>query len=51
MVKMFDKNGDGKLDQDERAQLKQYMTERRMRRMQSGGQGGEGFGAGGQTPQ
>jgi hypothetical protein len=51
MIKMFDKNGDGKLDQEERAQLKAYMTERRMKRMQNEGQGGGGFGAGGQSPQ
>lgn len=34
LLKMFDKNGDGQLDENERAQMRAYMQQRRQERMQ-----------------
>jgi hypothetical protein len=45
MLKMFDKNGDGQLDENEKAQMRAYMQQRREQHMQHEGQdGGSGIG-------
>ena len=53
MLQKFDKNGDGQLDENERAQMRAFMQQRhqeRMRQLQQQGQGGGGFNNG-QPPQ
>jgi hypothetical protein len=43
MLERFDTNHDGKLDENERARMKEFMQQRRQMRQRDGGQGGGGL--------